>query len=265
MTERRARPASAAAGPATLDALLDGRVRLRQPATGYRAAIDPVFLAAAVPACAGERLLELGCGVGAAALCLLDRLDRQGAEGVSITGLEIQPDLAELARVNAGANGRDKWFRIIRGDIKAPPPLLVPVSYDGVFFNPPYHPLETSRSSDDPARATANQEMAGTLDDWLAAGLKLLKPKGHLTLIHRADRLAEILAGLQGRAGAIGVLPLHPKPGGPAKRVLVCGRKQSRAPLRLLPGLPVHFDDGSCSEVAQAVLRGGAEIPMLSD
>lgn len=262
MTPRHTGSADDAEASGQVDTLLGGRVRLRQPSTGYRAAIDPVFLAAAVPARAGERLVELGCGVGAAALCLLDRLGRQGAEGVTVTGLEIQPDLADLARENSQANGLDKRFRIIRGDIKAPPTVLEPISYDGVFFNPPYHPLETSRTSDDPARALANQEAAGTLEDWLAAALKLLRPKGHLTLIHRADRLAEILSDLQGRAGAIAVLPLHPKPGGPAKRVLVCARKQSGAPLRLLPGLPVHADDGSYSEVAQAVLCDGAAIAL---
>jgi tRNA1(Val) A37 N6-methylase TrmN6 len=241
MTPRHTGSADDAEASGQVDTLLGGRVRLRQPSTGYRAAIDPVFLAAAVPARAGERLVELGCGVGAAALCLLDRLGRQGAEGVTVTGLEIQPDLADLARENSQANGLDKRFRIIRGDIKAPPTVLEPISYDGVFFNPPYHPLETSRTSDDPARALANQEAAGTLEDWLAAALKLLRPKGHLTLIHRADRLAEILSD---------------------KRVLVSARKQSGAPLRLLPGLPVHADDGSYSEVAQAVLCDGAAIAL---
>jgi tRNA1(Val) A37 N6-methylase TrmN6 len=262
VSEQTTAPTAAAEGPGRIDTLLGGRVRLRQPASGYRAAIDPVFLAAAVPADAGEKLVELGCGVGAAALCLLDRMAREDHEDLSVTGLEIQPDLADLARENAEANGLDRRFRIIRGDIKTPPPVLGPLSFDGAFFNPPYHPIETSRASEDPGRALANQEAAGTLEDWLAAALKLLKPKGHLTLIHRADRLAEILSGLQGRAGAIAVLPLHPKPGGPAKRVLVSARKHSGAPLRLLPGLPVHGDDGSYSEVAEAILRDGASIAL---
>jgi tRNA1(Val) A37 N6-methylase TrmN6 len=265
VSELGSRPPDPADAAGRVDTLLDGRVRLRQPQTGYRTAIDPIFLAAAVPARADERLLELGCGVAAAALCLLDRMERQGAAGVTVTGLEIQGGLADLARLNAAANGREKDFRILRGDIKAPPPVLAPVSFDGVFFNPPYHPVETSRASSDPARATANQETAGTLEDWLAAALKLLKPKGHLTLIHRADRLAEILVGLQGRAGAIGILPLHPKPVSPAKRILVCALKHSRAPMRLLPGMVVHRADGSYSEGAQAVLRAGAGISLLQE
>ena len=248
-----------------VDALLGGRVRLRQPAGGYRAAIDPVFLAAAVPAGAGQRLLELGCGAGAAALCLLNRLEREDIAGTTVTGLEIQADLADLARSNAAENGRGKSFRVIRGDITAPPPVLEPVSFDGVYFNPPYHPLDSSRTSEDPSKALANQETAGTLEDWLAAALKLLKPKGHLSLIHRADRLAEILSGLEGRAGAIAVLSLHPKPGAPAKRVLVSARKRSGAPLRLLPGLVVHREDGTYGKTAEAVLRDGAGLAIMAD
>jgi SAM-dependent methyltransferase len=216
--------------------LLDGRVRLRQPQTGYRAAIDPIFLAAVVPAREDERLLELGCGVAAAALCLLDRMERQGAAGVTVTGLEIQGSLADLARLNAAANGREKDFRILRGDIKAPPPVLAPVSFDGVFFNPPYHPVETSRASSDPARATANQETAGTLEDWLAAALKLLKPKGHLTLIHRADRLAP-----------------HPHPpgrpaGGNPGRPAGAGRGDRHSAAASEARQPSKADPGLCAE-----------------
>jgi len=265
VTEQSPRPPERPDASGRVDDLLGGRVHLRQPQTGYRTAIDPVFLAAAVPARAGERLLELGCGVAAAALCLLDRVERQGAERVTVTGLEIQTSLADLARLNAAANGREKGFRILRGDIKAPPPVLEPVSFDGVYFNPPYHPVVSTQASRDPSRATANQEGAGTLDDWLAAALKLLKPKGHLTLIQRADRLGEIIAGLQGRAGAIGILPLHSKPASPAKRILVCALKHSRAPMRLMPGMVVHRADGSYSEGAQAVLRDGAGISLLQD
>jgi tRNA1(Val) A37 N6-methylase TrmN6 len=236
------------------DRLLDGRVRLRQPREGYRVAIDPVLLAAAVPASADERILDLGCGSGAAALCLLARVPE-----CTLVGLERQPALARLAGENAALNGLGARFRVVEGDLLAPPKGLG-ADFDQVLCNPPFQTAAAAQPARHAERAAAHREGEAELADWIAAGLALLRPKGRLNLIHRADRLDEILALLRPAAGEVAVLPLWPKVGRPAKRVIVQARKASRGPLRLLPGLVLHGDDGAYSAAAQAILRGGAAL-----
>jgi tRNA1(Val) A37 N6-methylase TrmN6 len=238
--------------PTTEDRLLGGRVRLLQPAEGYRAAVDPVLLAASVRAGEGEHVLDLGCGAGAAALCLLARLP-----GVRVTGLEVQPELAALARANATLNGAG--FEVAEGSLLAPPPLLGP--FDWVMTNPPY--LEAGRSSAPPlaSKSIANVEGEVSLTAWVKAAVKLLKPKGRLAVVHRADRLADLLAALQGRGvGELRILPLWPKAGRPAGRVVVTARKGVRSPLELLSGLVLHREDGAYTDEAEAVLRGGGVL-----
>ncbi|MDO8606364.1 MAG: methyltransferase [Phaeospirillum sp.] len=238
----------------TEDRLLGGRIGLRQPACGYRAAIDPVMLAAAVAAKPGESVLDLGCGVGAAALCLLARLPQ-----LQITGLELQPELAGLARLNAEANGRSESFRVVEGSVAAIPPTLG--GFDHVMTNPPFHRPEQGTPPPGVIKEIANVEGEVDLAMWVKASMRLLKPKGRMAAIHRADRLADLLAALRGSgAGAIRILPLWPKAGRPAGRVLVLARKGSRAPLELLPGLVLHRDDGGFTEAAEAVLRGGQAL-----
>jgi tRNA1(Val) A37 N6-methylase TrmN6 len=244
------------------DGLLGGRVTLLQPRQGLRAAIDAPLLAAAVAAPPAGCLAELGCGVGAASLCLLERLARAGPAGVTVTGLELQPELAELARRNAAENGRGSSFRVITGDLAAPPLMLAPHAFDGVFMNPPYQRAEAGRASPQPTRALAASEGALGLADWLAAALRLLKPKGRLTLIHRADRLPELLRALEGRIGAIAVLPLFPGDGRAAKRILLTGIKDSRAPFTLLPGLTLHDAEGAFTPEAEAILREGGALKL---
>jgi tRNA1(Val) A37 N6-methylase TrmN6 len=239
----------------TLDNLLGGRVRLRQPARGYRAAIDPVLLAAAVPARAGEHVLELGCGVGAAALCLLARVP-----GVRVTGLEVQSVLARLAAVNAATNGMADRFEVHEGDVLAPPSAVAGGGFDRVMLNPPYMAEGTSRPPARPAQALATHEAAARLADWLETALARLKPKGGLTLVQRADRLDEVLSCLRGRAGGIRILPLWPAAGKPAKRVLVAARKAAAGPLTLAPGLVLHEADGRFTAAAEAVLRDAAAL-----
>jgi tRNA1(Val) A37 N6-methylase TrmN6 len=247
------------------DALLGGRVKLRQPVPGYRVAIDTVFLAASLSPRPGIRLLDLGCGVGGASLCLLARLEAEAVPGVSVLGLEIQPELVQLANENATANGRARAFRAIKGDLTRLPMVFEPLSFDGVFFNPPYGRAKEMTPPNDPVRNRANLECDEGLDLWISTALKLLKPKGTITLIHRAERLGEILGLLEGRAGAIRILPLHSKARRPAKRVIVSALKNSRAPLGLLPGFVVHDDDGAFTAEAEAVLRRGAALPLRDD
>jgi len=249
-----------ASSPASEDLLLDGRVRLRQPAAGFRAAIDAVFLAAAVPARAGQRVLDLGTGVGTAALCLAARVP-----DIRIWGLEIQPDYARLAAENAALNGMAERVRVRAGDLLRPPAELVRDSFDHVMANPPYLPAEAGNPPPDPARAAANVEGEAALADWVAAGLMMLRHKGRLTIVHRADRLDALLAALHGRAGDIVACPLWPGPepaAKPAKRVLVSARKRVAAPFRLSPGLVLHQADGAYTEAAQAVLRDGAGLDL---
>ncbi len=234
----------------TQDALLDGRVRLRQPARGYRAAIDPVFLAAAVPARVGERVLDLGCGAGAAALCLLTRLPE-----VEVTGLELQGEMARLAADNAKSNGLSARFRVLQGDILAPPAALEPGSFDRVMLNPPYL-ASAGRPAECPAGATATREGEARLADWLRTAVHLLRPKGSLTVIHRADRLDAILAAFRGHVGEARIFPLWPDAGRPAKRVVVAARKAVATPVTLMAGLVLHGAGGEFTPAAEAVLRG---------
>lgn len=239
------------------DALLGGRLLLRQPVAGFRAAIDPLFLAAAVPAGPGETVLDLGSGVGTAALAVLTRLP-----GARASGLEIDPGLAGLAEENARANGLDAAFEAVVGDVRLSGEALGPRVFDQVCCNPPHVEAGSGTRSGDAARDRAKQEGEAGLADWLTAALRHLRPKGSLTLVHRADRLEALLAGLSGRAGEIALFPLWPAAGRPAKRVLLRARKATRGPTRLLPGLVLHQADGAFTAEANAVLRDGAALDL---
>jgi len=234
------------------DRILGGRVILNQPKDGYRAAVDPVFLAAAVRAEAGERALDLGCGVGAAMLCLAARID-----GLAIDGLEVQPALADLARANIRANGVQDRVRAFTGDLLNPPEGLEPESYHHVFANPPYLPGARGNPPPDAAKRLAHVESGADLEAWAAAALKFCRRKGSVTFIHRADRLADLLAALEGRAGETVVFPLWPRAGEAASRVIVRARKGIRTPLQLMGGLAVHDAAGGYTQAADAALKGG--------
>lgn len=234
----------------TQDGFLSGRVMAWQPRKGYRAATDPVFLAAACPAKGGETLLELGCGVGVASLCLMARVP-----GVEVTGVERQALYADLAR----RNGLD----VVEADLTALPVDLRQRSFDHVIANPPYYGAGTV--SDDAGRNGALREET-PLADWCAVAKARLRPGGWLTLIHLAERLPDVLAGLSG-FGSVSVLPLAPRHGRVAGRVVVRARKGARGAFQLLP--PVLIHDGAVhraggddySATARAVLRDGAALP----
>ncbi|MFO1050337.1 MAG: methyltransferase [Geminicoccaceae bacterium] len=231
----------------TEDAILGGRVRLRQPGRGYRVAIDPVLLAAAVVVEAGDRVLDAGTGTGAAALCLARR-----CAGVRIVGLEREPALLELARANVAANRLDDRIKLAAGDLLAP---FREEPFDQVMSNPPF--FREGRATA-PATATATAAHQGEADAgaWVAACLARLRPRGRLTLIHRPGALPELLAALAGRAGDVVVYPLWPSAeAAAARRVLVSARKGAHGPARLARGLVLHGPDGRYSEPAEAVLR----------
>lgn len=253
--ERAAAPAAA-----TEDAILGGRLRLLQPAAGYRVGIDPVLLAAAAAGLLGEgpaRALDLGCGVGAAALCLA-----HGAARVEVAGLELQAPLAELARRNVELNGLAGRVAIHQGDLLRPPAALAGAGFDLVLANPPFHIAGRATAPKEPGRARGHMEGEAGLAAWLDQALKLAAPGGRLAIIHRPERLGEILRLLDGRAGAVALFPLWPSAGRPARRVIVSARKGSAAPLVLAQGLVLHDPDGRYTPAAEAVLRGGEPIAL---
>ncbi|MFO1174598.1 MAG: methyltransferase [Paracoccaceae bacterium] len=243
----------------TCDGFLGGRLSILQPRTGYRAATDPVLLAAAVPARAGQNVLELGCGVGVASLCLLTRLP-----GLSATGIERQPDYADLARRNAAAAGLP--LTVGTADLGDLPASLRRVSFDHVLANPPYFRAGDGTGARDPGREGALREET-PLSVWTDAALRRLAPGGWLTMIHLAERLGDLLAALDARAGSVAVLPIAPRLGRPATRVILRARKGGRAPLRLLAPLVLHDgaahlrDGDDYSAAARAVLRYGQPLP----
>lgn len=239
-----------------LDGFLGGKLRVAQPARGYRSGADAVMLAAACPARPGESVLELGCGAGVASLCLGWRV-----RGLSLTGLERQAEYAALATRNAQLNGQE--IEVLTGDLQALPSALRGRSFDHVVMNPPY--FLSGTSAPDQGRATARHEQT-PLAAWLDAALRRLRPGGMLTVIQRADRLDGLICGLSGRAGALCVLPVIPREGREAGRVLLLARKGSRAPLRLLAPFVMHAapqhdrDAEDLSDAARQVLRNGAPI-----
>lgn len=214
--------------------------------------IDPVFLAAAVPLHKSGRVLDLGCGVGAAALCLAWR-----QPGLQITGLEIQPMLAELAIGNAALNQISGRLTILAGDLLHPPGQVAAGGFDIVLANPPFHIGSRSTAPKEPGRAQGHVEGEADLGAWISRALDVAGPGGLLVMIHKPERIGEILVLLKGRAGAVELFPLWAGADKPARRILLRARKGSAAPLTLQGGLVLHEADGRYTAAAEGVLRGG--------
>jgi tRNA1(Val) A37 N6-methylase TrmN6 len=239
----------------TLDAVLNGRVRLVQPARGYRAGVDAALLAAACDAADGQRVIEPGCGAGAALLAAAAR--RPGARFV---GVERDPAVLALAQANIADNALQGRVDAVAGDVAKGFRALGLATFDAAQANPPFF--------DDPGalRGPAPERTGAWLADeglaaWLAFLVKAVREGGTITLIHRADRLGDILAGLAPKAGSFQVRPIHPFADAPAKRVLVRAVKTGKAPLKLLPALALHArDGGKHTDVAEAILRGQAAL-----
>ena len=239
------------------DKFLCGRLRLWQPVKGYRAATDPVLLSAACPATPGQSVLDLGCGAGAAALCLGSRVP-----GLHLVGLELQPGYADLARRNATRNGIA--LEVVEGDL-AHLPAALRRDFDHVIANPPYYP-PGGTPSPVAARATAMQVDETPLSLWVEVASRRLRPGGWLTMISGADTLPHLLAALGTKLGSAAVLPLAPRSGKPALRIILQARKGGRARFRLLAPLIIHHGDAhdgdreSYTLEANAVLREGRDL-----
>ena len=239
----------------TTDTLLNGRVILEQPKEGYRAAIDPVFLAAAVPVEMGESVLDVGTGAGAAMLCLAERV-----KTASILGLEMQRELGLLASKNIRANHHQGRLEVIHGNLLRFPPRISAGSYHHVMANPPYHQPSKNTVSKISSKALANMESDACLEDWVNFCHLMVRPKGTVTLIYRADRLDMLMALMHGKFGHLVVFPLWPGPGKDAKRILVQGLKNTFGATRLAQGMLIHDYENRVTIEADEILRGGLNL-----
>ncbi|MBV8755314.1 MAG: methyltransferase [Hyphomicrobiales bacterium] len=244
----------------TEDAVLGGRLVLRQPRRGHRFGHDAILLAASTPAKAGEHVVEFGAGVGAAGLALASRVP-----GLALTLVEIDRELATLAGENISRNGLADGVRAVTLDVTAgarafAAEALPPGSAARVLMNPPFNDPAVSRASPDAGRRCAH--VSAGIAPWLNSAQRLLGAGGTVTLIWRADGLGDVLSALAPGFGAITAQPVHPRADAPAVRVLVRAVKGSGAPLVLLPPLVLAGTDGRPSAEAEAVLRHGGALPL---
>jgi len=246
------------------DAVLGGRLVLRQPLKGHRVGHDAILLAAATGGVAHEHAVEFGAGVGAAGLALARRVP-----GLMATLVEIDPALAALAAHNAECNGLSERVRTVTADAEDRTALaaagLMPGTFDRVLMNPPFNDPARSTVSPDARRRLAHVADPGLLWRWLGSAAALLKPDGVLTLIWRADARDEVLAALREGFGGAAVLPVLPRPDAAAIRILVRAVKGASPGLREEPGLVLNDAAGRPSAAAEAILRGGGVLPLAAD
>ncbi len=236
----------------TNDLILGGRVHLRQPASGFRSGSDAVMLAAACHPPSGGRVLELGCGTGLPMLCLAAR-----RSDVSFVGMEIQPEIAALARINIASNDWTTRGRVVVGDVSALP--FGSHGFDLVLANPPYFDPARSRRSPDAARDLARADAAVPLGQWINAALAPLAPGGHAVLILRRERLGDVQQALPASA-SLDIRALAGRPGRPAKRVLLRIHPESGGGRRELPAIALHEADGADTALANAIMRDAVPI-----
>ena len=244
----------------TEDAFLGGQLRLKQKRSGHRAGHDAILLAAATEARAGDRVVDLGAGIGTAGLALARRVT-----GIRLGLVEIDPELAELARANAAANAiaAETIVLDVTADAQAfAASGLAPDSVDVVLMNPPFNDPARHRGSPDQARHSAHVATEETLNAWVHAARRILRSDGALTLIWRADGIAEVLAALSRGFGSLAILPLHGEAARPAIRVLVRAVKGGRAPTRVLPGLMLNDRPGVPNNEVRDILEGRAVLPL---
>ena len=250
--------------PASLseDNFLAGRLRLKQPKRGHRAGHDAVLLAAATPAKSGERVIDLGAGVGAAGLAVASRL-----HGVDLVLIERDEVLVEIARSNIAANMLNG--RAIALDVTASAAAFAsagvqPGSADRVLMNPPFNDPSRHQASPDATRRSAHEQDDDTLAAWMRTVRRILKPAGTISLIWRAEGIARVYAALEAGFGDVMVLPVHPRPDAAAIRIIVRATKGSRAPASLMPGICLNGATGGVPDDVQAVLNGAAALSLAT-
>lgn len=234
--------------------VLNKRLKLRHSAAGFKTSIDSVLLAAACPAKAGDHVLDMGCGVGGAGLCVLTRID-----GVQLTGVEIQKDHAELARYNAKTNDKGEACEFICSDIRD---YNNENTFHHVICNPPYLEAGAHLRSPSIEKATAmgHDDKDVSVKDWIDVAYNAMKSNGSLSMIHRADKTDKIITALGKRFGAVEIIPLWPRQGEDAKRVIIRAIKHRKSPARLHAGLILHDENGEYTEAAEKILRGARAL-----
>ncbi len=235
--------------------VLDHKVRLYQAAGGFRTSLDSVFLASACRAKDNEHVFDMGCGVGGASFCLLWRVPE-----CHVTGVDIQQSHVDLANANIALNdGAHARAEFTCADIRGYTPEA---RFDHVICNPPYLDAGTYTQSAAPERATAlgHGEEGMDVKDWIDAGFHALKSGGSLTMIHRADFTDKIIQGMGRRFGAVEIIPLYPRMGVDAKRVIIRAIKDRKTPAKLCAGIILHEEDGAYTKEADNILRDGSAI-----
>jgi tRNA1(Val) A37 N6-methylase TrmN6 len=238
----------------TEDAFLGGQLRLRQLKSGHRAGHDAMLLAAATAAQSGHRVVDFGAGVGAAGLAVAKRVT-----GIKLVLVEIDATLARLAHDNAGLNAiaADTLVLDVTSGTEAFTAAgLAPDSADIVLMNPPFNDPARHRASPEKAREIAHVATAATLESWIHAARRTLKSGGVLTLIWRADGLAQVLAALDRGFGSVAILPVHGDPTAPAIRIIVRATKGGRAPMRIHPALMLNDESAVPNKEVQEILAG---------
>lgn len=249
----------------TTDGFIDNALKIKQPQQGYRAGSDAVLLAAAIEAGGSVSVLDVGCGVGTAGFCLLHRLPE-----AMLWGLELQPELAVLAVENADINGFSQRAQFLQVDVgnrqafqSASGPNnkpLLEAGFDHVITNPPFYEKGRANTARTLSKTLAHIEGNVDLAGWLQFCVARTKSKGKVTVIHRADRLADILTALSLPCGNISVLPLWPDEKTSAKRIIVQAVKGGKGPLEIQRGLILHELDGVHSHQADEILRRGTSL-----
>lgn len=237
------------------DRLLGGRVEIRQPGSGFRVSVDAVLLAAAISLGRGKRALDVGCGAGGATLCLASRLPH-----AEVLGIDRNAQMTACLRTNISANGFENRVATETMDIANGVPDHLRGAFDHVFSNPPYMPRDRADS-----RTVTDAVGAATIEslpfvDWLSFMAACCRAKGHLTVIHRADRLEDLLTSFAEYAGEIRVLPIWPRPESPAKRVIITARIGVHTPTVLCPGLVLHAPDGTYAPTARDIVEAGGGL-----